>query len=371
MRSFEIIVIQSGFALEDYLSTEMFAKKVENLFASAFTNVSGAKNNSAGTIVVFPELTGLWLPVFMLALMGDSKKHAYIKFNPDNLINTLSLGEVVKRIIFAHPFEFFISLLGGKSFSFVFRKVWIEAFRAWIGPFRESARKYGVYVCPGSSFIPYIDYDVVMGFSVKGKNVYNTSCLINDEGKILGFTRKVNLTRDELRLGIKPGDNSEFRVYNTRLGKLGILICLDGFYTGAVETMDREGCEVIIQPSANPVGWRKPPRKGTLVSQEEEWLGKGLGSLIQGRENILISVNPMSVSSVLGHRDEGRSNVFVNLREAERRGFSIEVDSKWLPTGQLSVNGKSLDKYKGLSVVASGYDREEIIKFKGVFADGR
>ncbi len=376
VKNFEVTVIQAGFSLNDYLSAEAFREKVERLFASAFEVTPGdsdsSGNFSESKIVVFPELTGLWLPVFMALF-------AYGKGRPLRF-DTLTLKKVFVRALSSYPLKFLFSLIGGKSVRFIFWQRWKEAFHAWIEPFKIAAVRYGVYVCPGSSFLPYIDFDVVMGLSAKGPDIYNTSCLINREGKILGFTRKVNLTTDELRLGIKSGDGCELKGYDTDLGRIGILICLDGFYTGAVEALDRDGCEIIIQPSANSVEWNKPPREGVSISQEEEWLEKGLGALIQGRENILLSVNPMSVSSVLGHTDEGKSNAFVNLSLADKRGFSIEVDrerdregiDKTRRVDSLRMNRleEIQKRYRGLSVLASSYNREEIIKFKGVFANG-
>ena len=60
MRNFEVVIVQSGFSLEDYLSVEAFHKKVENLFnaafADTFVNAKSDNRESYGTIVVFPEL---------------------------------------------------------------------------------------------------------------------------------------------------------------------------------------------------------------------------------------------------------------------------------------------------------------------------
>lgn len=104
-------------------------------------------------------------------------------------------------------------------------------------------------------------------------------------------------------------------------------------------------------PSANPKPWNEPPRPGAPVSQEEEWLSQGLGSLIQGRENVCVSINPMSVSSVLGHRDEGRSNVFVN----RVKPVKVLAPEKAIP--------ESFRRFPGLAVIASSSDREQTITF--------
>ena len=84
------------------------------------------------------------------------------------------------------------------------------------------------------------------------------------------------------------------------------------------------------------------------LTQEEQWLGQGLGYLIQGRENIAAAVNPMSVASVLGHRDEGRSSVFLN----PARGLGLGSPSR-LPEEYRS--------YSGLAAIAASCDREELL----------
>jgi hypothetical protein len=79
----------------------------------------------------------------------------------------------------------------------------------------------------------------------------------------------------------------------------------------------------------------------------------GLGGshgLSQGRENISLSINPMSVSWILEHRDEGRSNVYVNRNRPvllqSREEFPVEYNS-----------------YPGLEIIASCRDCEEILFF--------
>lgn len=332
-----VAIVQSGFSMGDYYNEETFNERIIGIFESIFS-----EDNARPDLVVFPELTGLWIP-----LLKGRKRATLASVTVSNVVN--------------HPLHLLLSLLSGRKVSFPFYLDWKRNYDTWIGPFLYAARKYETYVCPGSMFLPGFDWEVARGWHSVGMDIYNTSCLINRKGTVLGFTRKVHLTGEERSLGIKPGEMCELDGYETSLGKIGILVCMDGFYEGAVEQMDRRGCRIIIQPSANPVRWELPPRKGAEISQEEEWLSLGLGKLIQGRENVLLSVNPMSVSNVLGHRDEGKSNVFVNLEPGSGRRVKLSGHRKL--TGEWA-------RFRGLSLLAESFDREEIIFFQAEFPSG-
>jgi predicted amidohydrolase len=318
-----VTLVQSCFTDRDYRSLEAFREKVRSLCS----RIPSAR--SPDRLVVFPELTGLWLPL----LKGRQPR---------------SLPALVLSLFLGHPLGLLGSLALGRGMAAAFRLDWQAGLHGWIEPFREAARQLAAYVCPGSSVLPPFDWELRRGPHVTGGGVYNTSCLISPRGTILGWTRKVHPPRAERRLGIHPAPLRDLDVYRTDIGRIGILLCLDGFHEAAVQRLDRLGCEIVVQPSANPLPWRKPPRKGMELSQEAQWLGQGLGYLIRGRENIALALNPMSVSSVLGHRDEGRSNLFLNPAKG------VETPSQTrLPKGDRS--------HSGLAAIAASCDREEVL----------
>lgn len=78
--------------------------------------------------------------------------------------------------------------------------------------------------------------------------VYNVAVLIDPEGKILGKYRKVCLPRTEVEAGITPG--SEYPVFETRFGKVGMMICYDGFFPEVARELSNNGAEVIAFPVA-------------------------------------------------------------------------------------------------------------------------
>jgi predicted amidohydrolase len=316
-------LVQSSFTAQDYRSPEAFRDKV-------FTLCEGIKPaRTTAHLVVYPELTGLWVPL----LSGRRSR---------------SLPALAVALLLSHGPAVLGGLVTGRGLSALFRIDWRESLRAWLEPFREAARRLNAYLCPGSSLLPPFDWESRRGLHLRGPEVHNISCLISPRGSVLGWTRKIHLLRAERRLGARPGSMSELTPYHTEIGCIGILLCLDGFHEAAVQHLDRQGCRIVIQPSANPLPWTEPPRRGMTVTQEEQWLGEGLGQLIQGRENISLALNPMSVSSVLGRTEQGRSSVFVN----PAKGLEVSSPSR-LPEGYRS--------YSGLTAIASSCDTEEIL----------
>jgi len=102
------------------------------------------------------------------------------------------------------------------------------------------ARKYGLYL--------------VVGLVERDKHlVYNTAVLLGPEGTFVGKYRKVALPRTEIEAGITPG--TEYPVFNTRLGKIGIMICYDGFFPEPARQLSIRGAEIIAFPVAgcNPL----------------------------------------------------------------------------------------------------------------------
>ena len=86
-----------------------------------------------------------------------------------------------------------------------------------------------------------------------GHLVYNTSALIGPDGELIGKYRKVTLPRGEIEGGITPGN--DYPVFETRFGKVGMMICYDGFFPEVARELSNNGAEVIAWPvwGCNPM----------------------------------------------------------------------------------------------------------------------
>ncbi len=83
--------------------------------------------------------------------------------------------------------------------------------------------------------------------------VYNVAVLIGPEGQLIGKYRKVCLPRGESEGGIMPGD--AYPVFETSLGRIGMMVCYDGFFPEVARRLTEAGAEVIAFPvwGCNPL----------------------------------------------------------------------------------------------------------------------
>src|SRR5258706_87968 len=84
---------------------------------------------------------------------------------------------------------------------------------------------------------------------------HNTAAVIDADGKLLGIYRKMHIPDDPLyyeKFYFTPGDLG-FRAWQTRYGKIGVLICWDQWYPEAARLTAMQGAEIIFYPTA--IGW--------------------------------------------------------------------------------------------------------------------
>ena len=106
--------------------------------------------------------------------------------------------------------------------------------------FGTLAKQHGLYIVAG-----LLERD--------GALVYNVAALIGPDGAFAGKYRKVALPRGEIEGGLQPG--SDYPIFETRFGKLGIMICYDGFFPEVARQLAMRGAEVIAWPvwGCNPL----------------------------------------------------------------------------------------------------------------------
>jgi predicted amidohydrolase len=79
-----------------------------------------------------------------------------------------------------------------------------------------------------------------------GELFYNSAVFAGPEG-VVGVYRKTHLFFEE-KLYFTPGDRG-FQVWNTKLGRIGIMICFDWFFPESMRTLALMGAEVVAHPS--------------------------------------------------------------------------------------------------------------------------
>ena len=89
-----------------------------------------------------------------------------------------------------------------------------------------------------------------------GDHAYDTSPVIDADGRLLGRTRMVHITEYEHfheQGYYDPGDQGA-PVYETRFGKIGVAICYDRHFPEYLRALALAGAEVIFVPQAGAVG---------------------------------------------------------------------------------------------------------------------
>lgn len=100
---------------------------------------------------------------------------------------------------------------------------------------------------------------------------HNTAAIIDADGSLMGIYRKNHIPDDPLfmeKYYFTPGDLG-FRVWNTRHGKIGVLICWDQWYPEAARLTAMKGAEILFYPTA--IGWipEEKPLRGDI--QRDAW----------------------------------------------------------------------------------------------------
>jgi predicted amidohydrolase len=103
----------------------------------------------------------------------------------------------------------------------------------------EAARQNGVVLVGGSLYE-----------SFRGRG-YNTSLVYDEGGKLLGEYRKVHIPQDP---GFYEQDyftpGSDYRVFQTAYGRVGVLICFDQWYPEAARANRLLGADFLFYPTA-------------------------------------------------------------------------------------------------------------------------
>ena len=111
---------------------------------------------------------------------------------------------------------------------------------SYVKGIRNACRENHIFVSPNF----YIE---------ENRKRYDMSLLIDDQGKIIGRQKMVHVAQCEMFYEQSYYTPSEegFMVFDTRLGKIGIVVCFDRHYPESIRTEALRGAELIIVPTAN------------------------------------------------------------------------------------------------------------------------
>ncbi len=125
--------------------------------------------------------------------------------------------------------------------------------------FQKVAKKYGVVI-------------IASLFEKRASGLYhNTAVIIDADGSVLGVYRKMHIPDDPLfyeKFYFTPGDVG-FKAWDTKFGKIGVLICWDQWYPEAARLTAMQGAEILFYPTA--IGWHPKEKAEYGVNQHGAW----------------------------------------------------------------------------------------------------
>ncbi len=307
MAAIDLYAVQPFMTLQDYRNATSFYHKM----AYIMRTIPYHSENSSPSLVVFPEDLATFL---VLADRGGVIRGA------------ATMDEAFTRIgrSLALPLALTMARYGTTSLKRAFfllnaPKVW----EIWYRTMSRLAREHHVYIVAGSALLPADSGEfreaIMHPF---GKQIYNTSITLNPAGRVIHYTRKVNLVptqEDVLDLTAGP---LEMALKGFQAGSIACAtaICYDGFrvphttaepsFTPLLPLMDSRGAKIIAQPSANPWPWDDPfPLNPTRI-RRDQWREEGAFSLMESCSNIQAIVNPQLLMSSLDIHFDGPSVIY-------------------------------------------------------------
>jgi N-carbamoylputrescine amidase len=125
--------------------------------------------------------------------------------------------------------------------------------------FQKIARQYNVVI-------------IASLFEKRASGLYhNTAAIIDAGGELLGTYRKMHIPDDPLfyeKFYFTPGDQG-FRAWDTKFGKIGVLVCWDQWYPEGARLTALRGAEVLFYPTA--IGWHPSEKEKHGTNQHGAW----------------------------------------------------------------------------------------------------
>jgi len=113
---------------------------------------------------------------------------------------------------------------------------------------------------------------IVPLFERRAPGVYhNTAAVIDADGTCLGKYRKMHIPDDPLyyeKFYFSPGDLG-FQAFNTRYGRIGVLICWDQWFPEAARLTALRGARIVFYPTA--IGWHPREKAEHGPAEHAAW----------------------------------------------------------------------------------------------------
>ncbi len=241
-----ILGVQAFMTPVDYASEANFKQKIE------FYLIEAQKNKlliSEKTVVVFPEYIGTFL------VAANEKESLYQAQTLEEGLQTMvltNIGKFTKTFVSApddvkDKVKYAAFAMKATKMAKIYQKV-----------FSELAQKYAVTIVPGSILLPNPSVEGGI-LKTNGGLLYNTSMVFDSKGKLnSNLIKKAFPTADELSF-VCPAKPEEIPVFDTSIGRMGVLVCADAWFSESYKVLKQKGVDFVVTPSySNGYGnWNK------------------------------------------------------------------------------------------------------------------
>ncbi|WP_428661292.1 carbon-nitrogen hydrolase family protein [Runella sp.] len=248
------------------------------------------------TIVVLPEYLGTWLVV------ANEKSSVY---------EAKTIDEGLTSMVMSNVFSFVTQLASVPDSTKDSVKHAVFALKApqmaeiYQRVFAKLAKKYQVTIVAGSILLP--DPHVVGGElkTHKGR-LYNVTAVFRPDGSLYDkLVKKAFPTGDELSF-VCPVDPRENPVFDTPIGRLGVMVCADSWFSSAYQNLKTKKADFVVIPSYSLTdgAWDKPwggysgaPTPGDAkadigkITEGQAWLKHAMGGRAKAEGGLTKGVN--------------------------------------------------------------------------------
>jgi predicted amidohydrolase len=314
-----LVAAQMHVTQDDYRTEDTFREAVERVLR----RVEGACPDPAvPRLVVFPENVGLPLVV-------AGARPVVFRLRRMNLAIAAVAGSlIVRNAGFRRTFGAWMQRTGGNvaraTGNALLTHGGRQALAIMIRVFGDLARRYRATLCAGSLACPW--FELAGGGAGAPRfadaiDVYNTSLTFDPSGRVINVTRKVYPTDAETGI-ITPGRLADLQAFDTPIGRVGVLVCADGWYPDCYRRYAGQRVDVLVQPSLvfGLASWNVPwggysgfPEPADVdpcdigrITETQAWMKYSLAGRI-GASGARYGANPFLVGGLWDHEAGGWS----------------------------------------------------------------
>ena len=313
-----LLGIQPWMETTDYASQEAFQYKLSGYFEEARKQGYLIPNK---TIVILPEYLGTWLVAM------NEKASVY---------SARTVTDALTTLVLTHPIAFLTNYLQAPESVQDKTKYAVFAIKseAMSGAYQQTfsalAAHYKVTIVAGSILLrnPQVTAGNV---TVTNGQLYNVAAVFHPDGKAdAQLVRKVFPIADELPF-VRPAKATDVPVFNTPVGRLGVLVCADSWNPSVYKTLKQKGATLLAVPSYSAGnGIWSTTWKGYSGTETPPGARTNVGYITEGRAWLLYAMAGRAWPEA---RIRNGLNVFLrgNLWDLGSDGTSIAVTGETKP----------------------------------------